>query len=67
MGLNLSDSQIAQELDLSPSDAQRMTQQLRQGVVAGKPEGKLAEGVECDAVYVVAEHKGHPTAVKKAP
>jgi hypothetical protein len=65
MGLNLSNSQIAQELDLNPSDAQRMTQLLRQGVVARKPEGKLAEEVECDEVYVVAGHKGHPAAVKK--
>jgi transposase-like protein len=65
MGLNLSNSQIAQELDLNPSDAQRMTQQLRQGVVARKPEGKLAEEAECDEVYVVAGHKGHPAAVKK--
>jgi len=65
MGLNLSNSQIAQELDLHPSDALRLTQQLRQGVVARKPEGKLAEEVECDEVYVVAGHKGHPAAVKK--
>ena len=50
---------------LNPSDAQRMTHQLRQGVVARKPEGKLAEEVECDEVYVVAGHKGHPAAVKK--
>ena len=66
MGRNLSNSQIAQELDLNPSDAQRMTQQLRQGVVARKPEGKLAEEVECDEVYGVAGHKGHPAAVKKS-
>jgi transposase-like protein len=65
MGLNLSNRQIAHELDLHPSDAQRMTQQLRQGVVVRKPEGKLAEEVECDEVYVVAGHKGHPAAVKK--
>ena len=62
MGLNLSNRQIAHELDLNPSDAQRMTHQLRQGVVARKPEGKLAEEVECDEVYVVAGHKGHPAA-----
>jgi transposase-like protein len=33
MGLNLSNSQIAEELDLSRSDVQQMTTQLRDGVV----------------------------------
>ena len=65
MGLNLSNRQIAQELDLNVSDVQHMTHQLRQGVVARKPEVKLEEAVECDEVYVVAGHKGHPGAVKK--
>ena len=65
MGLNLSNRQIAHELDLHPSDAQHMTQQLRQGVVARTPAGQLAGEVECDEVYVVAGHKGHPAAVKK--
>lgn len=32
MGLNLSNQQIASELDLNPSDVQGMTQQLREGV-----------------------------------
>ncbi len=32
MGLNLSNQQIASELDLNPNDAQQMTQQLREGV-----------------------------------
>jgi transposase-like protein len=36
MGLNLSNEQIAAELDLSPGDAQGMTSQLRQGIVAKK-------------------------------
>ena len=65
MGLNLSNRQIARELDLNTSDVQQMTHQLRQGVVVRKPEVKLAEAVECDEVYVVAGHKGHPGAVKK--
>ena len=38
MGLNLSNEQIAQELDLDPADAQAMTEQLRQGLVRRKPE-----------------------------
>lgn len=33
MGLNLSNSQIAQELELSTSDVQAMTEELRQGIV----------------------------------
>lgn len=65
MGLNLSNRQIAQELDLNISDTQQMVQQLRQDIVVCKPEVKLNEEVECDEVYVVASHKGHPGAIKK--
>jgi len=65
MGLNLSNRQIAQELGLSPSDVQQMTEQLRTGVVAAQPEPSLSGEVECDEVYVVAEHKGQPEVVKK--
>ena len=65
MGLNLSNAQIAQELGLNPDDVQRMTEQLRQGIVARQPEPTLSGEVECDEVYVVAGHKGHPDAVKK--
>ena len=36
MGLNLSNEQIAAELDLSTGDAQEMTSQLRTGVVDKK-------------------------------
>ena len=65
MGLNLSNEQIAQELDLNPDDALKMTSQLREGIVERKPEVTLTGQVECDEVYVVAGHKGHPEAVKK--
>ncbi len=65
MGLNLSNQQIAQELDLNKDDVQKMTRQLREGVVAKKPTATLSGEVECDEVYVVAGHKGHPAAVKK--
>jgi hypothetical protein len=67
MGLNLSNRQIAQELGLSPSDIQQMTEQLRTGVVAAQPEPSLSGEVECDEVYVVAGHKGQPEVVKKRP
>jgi transposase-like protein len=65
MGLNLSNEQIAKELDLDPDDTQRMTTLLREGVVQRKPEVLLSGEVECDEVYVVAGHKGHPEAVRK--
>jgi hypothetical protein len=65
MGLNLSNRQIAQELDLDEDDVQAMTSQLRQGIVDSKPEVQLSGDVECDEVYVSAGHKGNPTAVRK--
>ncbi len=65
MGLNLSNTQIAQELGLNPNDVQRMTEQLRNGIVARPPEPVLDGEVECDEVYGVAGHKGHPDVVKK--
>src|SRR3954469_7862369 len=65
MGLNLSNEQIAKELGLDPDAAQRMTTALRAGVVLRKPEVTLSGEVECDEVYVVAGHKGHPEAVRK--
>ena len=65
MGLDLSNEQIAKELDLDPDDVQRMTTVLREGVVVRKPEVTLSGEVECDEVYVVAGHEGHPEAVRK--
>src|SRR5918997_1807527 len=65
MGLNLSNRQIAQELDLSQSDVQRMTEQLRTGLVARTPPVRLEGEVEVDEAYVVAGHKGQPAAVAK--
>ncbi len=65
MGLNLSSRQIAGELGLAASDVQVMTEQLRQGLVAKTPAVELTGEVEIDEVYVVAGHKGQPTAVAK--
>ena len=42
-----------------------MATPLREGVVQRRPEVKLGGEVECDEVYVVAGHKGHPEAVRK--
>lgn len=65
MGLNLSNRQIAQELDLAVSDVQAMTEQLRTGITAKLPPVTLDGIVEADEVYVVAGHKGNPAAVEK--
>jgi transposase-like protein len=65
MGLDLSNEQIAKELDLDSDDVQRMTGLLRGAIVQRRPEVKLSGEVECDEVYVVAGHKGHPEAVRK--
>ena len=65
MGLNLSNQQIAQELDLNKDDVHHLTCQLRAGIVAHKPQTRLSGEVECDEVYVVAGHKGRPEAVQK--
>jgi len=65
MGLNLSNRQIAQELDLNEDDMQYMTQMLRGGVIAKKPDATLEGEVESDEIYIVAGHKGNTEAVRK--
>ena len=65
MGLNLSNRQIARELDLSQPDVQLMTEQLRHGLAARLPAATLEGEVEIDEVYVVAGHKGRPAEVAK--
>lgn len=65
MGLNVSNQQIAQELDLCVSDVQAMSEQLRSGITAKLPPMTLEGAVEADEVYVVAGHKGNPAAVAK--
>jgi transposase-like protein len=65
MGLNLSNRQIADELGLSASDVQAMTEQLRSGLAAKSPQVRLEGKVEIDEVYVVAGHKGQPAEVAK--
>jgi transposase-like protein len=64
-GLNLSNRQIAEELGLSGSDVQVMTEQLRSSWVAKVPAARLEGEVEIDEIYVVAGPKGHPAAVAK--
>ena len=65
MGLNLSNAQIAKELDLNQDAVHQMTCQLRQGIVLKKPSPTLTDAVECDEVYIVAGHQGKPEEVEK--
>jgi len=65
MVLNLSNRQIAQELDLHVSDVQQMTQHLRSGIVEKKKDIVLDGEVEFDEVYIVARHKGQPDQVRQ--
>ncbi len=65
MGPNLSNQQIAPELDLHKDAVHALTTQLRQVMVNQKPEVQLSSTVECDEVSVTAGHKGHPEAVPK--
>ena len=65
MGLNLSNAQIAQELDLNKDDAHHMMTQLRQGIVSKNSLATLSGEVECDEVYLVAGHKGQSDEVAK--
>ena len=65
MGLNRSNRQIAHELGLAEDDTQRMTEQLRTGMVAVQSEAVLSGEVEFDEAYGVAGHKGQPEEVKK--
>lgn len=65
MSLNLSNAQIAKELDLHKDDVHQMTTQLRQGLVSKTASPTLSGEVECDEVYIVAGHKGQPQAVVK--
>src|SRR3954451_15821945 len=62
MGVNLSNRQIAHELDLCESDVQAMV--LRHSIVAKTPDVVLSGDVEFDELHVVAGHKGNPEAVR---
>ena len=65
MGLNVSNAQIAKELDVNEKTARYLCEKLRQKVLESRPKVQLSGEVELDEVYVVAGHKGHPEAVKK--
>jgi hypothetical protein len=56
MGLNISNVQVAQELDLNKDALQFMTEQLRRGIDK-KPLTTQMDEVECDKVYLVAGHR----------
>ena len=65
MGLDLSNHQIAQELDLNKDDVQEMTTYLRQMVYDRRSPAQLEGEAEFDEVYLVAGHKGYPTIVQE--
>lgn len=65
MSLNLSNAQIAKELRISESDCHAMTSLLREGVYEKRPTEELSGEVEFDELYLIAGHKGKPSAVKK--
>lgn len=65
MGLNLSNREIAQELDLNEDNVQQMTEELRGGITAKKPDAKLEGEVESEEIYIVAAHKGNKEAVRE--
>jgi len=65
MGLNLSNEQIAAELDLAVGDVQSMTTQLREGIVVKKKLVQLTGEIEADEMYLIAGHKGQPEIVAK--
>jgi transposase-like protein len=64
LGLNLSTLQIAQELGLNSSDSYYIAEKLRKDVGKKKPKVELRSEVEFDEVYVIAGHKGKPSAIK---
>lgn len=65
MGLNISNAQIAKELDVSERTVSDMCDKLRKKVFEERPTVELSGEVELDEVYVVAGHKGRPDSVKK--
>jgi len=65
MGLNLSNEQIAAELDLAVGEVQTMTPQLREGIVVKKKPVQLTGEIEADEMYLIAGHKGQPEIVAK--
>lgn len=65
MGLNLSNKQIASELNLVLNTCNRMVEQLRTNIVCNQEEPILEKEVEIDEVYIVAGHKGQPEKVKE--
>jgi transposase-like protein len=64
LGLNLSNNQIAKELNLKQSTAQNIATTLRGKILENKPKAKIEDKAEIDEVYVISGHKGNSDAVK---
>ena len=68
MGLNLSNRQIAKELNLDESDGPAMAAPLRGGIVKCRSKARIRGVVEGDEGYVTVGHKGRPDQIKgRAP
>jgi hypothetical protein len=68
MGLNLSNRQIAKELNLNESDGQAMAEAWRGGIIKRRANVRMGGVVECDEVDVVAGHQGRPDQIQgRAP
>jgi hypothetical protein len=65
-GVNLSNTQVARELDLNIHDVHDMLTAIRYAVCQKKPTPILKDNVEADEVYIVAGHKGNPALSKEA-
>ena len=65
MCLNISNSQIAKELNLNKDDVFNMTRDIRSAIFSSTPDMILSGEVEFDELYLVAGHKGNPDAVSK--
>jgi transposase-like protein len=64
MALNVTNKQIAEELNLNESDSQAMAERLREGITKRRIDVRLSGVVEFDEVYIVAGHKGKPDKIK---
>src|SRR5512144_223043 len=64
MGLNLSNRQMAEELNLNESDGHAMAEALRGGIVKRRSKVRMSGVVEGDEGDVVAGHKGRPDQIQ---
>jgi hypothetical protein len=64
MGLNGSNRQIVEGLNLNESDGQAMAEALRGGMLQRRHFCAMGKVMECDEGYVVARHKDWPDRIQ---